>query len=116
MIVVDEDRNVLKISVHGRLSLEDFKEIEQNISDELREYPRVDLLVDLANMSGFSIDVALEDIRFNREHARDFRRIAVVTSDQWMTWLSWLSGRFTDADVQAFPDEASALSWLAESD
>jgi hypothetical protein len=115
MIVVDEDKNLLRISVHGRLTLEDFKELEQNITDELKEYPRVDLLVDLGNMSGFSIDAAMEDIRFNRAHARDFRRIAVVTHDQWLTWLSWLSGQFTEADVQAFPDEATAQAWLSES-
>ncbi len=113
MIVVEEVNDLLKMTVYGELTLADFEEFESAVSDELKDYPQFDVLFDLSNMTGFTVDVAWEDIQFARQHRRDFRRIAVVTRQQWVSWLSWLSGVFTDTDVQTFPDLESARNWLA---
>lgn len=112
MIVIEDEKDLLKVHVYGELTLADFKEFEQSVTDELKQYPKVNLLFDLTNMTGFTLDVAWEDIRFNKAHAKDYQRIAVVTDDQWLTWLSWLSGAFVHADVQRFPDLDTAISWL----
>lgn len=112
MIVIEEEKDLLKIHVYSELTIADFREFEAAVTDELKKYPQVNLLFDLSNMSGFTLDVAWEDIQFNKQHIRDFKRIAVVTADQWVNWLSWLSGVFVQADVQTFPDIETANSWL----
>jgi hypothetical protein len=112
MIAIDEIENLLRINVFGELTLADFREFEDAVTDELKNYPRVNLLLDLSQMSGFTLDAALEDIQFNRQHVRDFNRIAVVTDSQWLAWLTWLSGVFSEADVQTFPERSDAESWL----
>jgi hypothetical protein len=112
MIVTEEDQNLLAMHVYGELTLADFLEFETAVTDELKTYPQINLLFDLTNMSGFTVDMAWEDIQFNKQHMRDFRKIAIVTDDQWIAWLSWLSGQFTDAEVQTFPDINSATGWL----
>jgi hypothetical protein len=69
-------------------------------------------LFDLGRMADLTIDVAWEEIRFSRAHANDFKRIAVVTDSQWVTWSAWLSQTFVNADVEVFADAAEARSWL----
>ena len=62
---------------------------------------------------GFTLDVAWEEIKFSRQHAGDFRRIAVLTDDQWLTWSAWVSQLFVTAEVWVFDDEDEARAWLA---
>lgn len=51
-------------------------------------------------------------MRFARQHARDFDKIAVVTDDQWVQWSAWLARIFTEAEMQVFDDYVSALAWV----
>ena len=64
-------------------------------------------------MADFTLDVAWEDIVFSRSHAHDFKRIAVVTDSQWVTWSAWLSQIFVRADMRVFKDETEARAWLS---
>lgn len=112
MIAIEEAKEVLEVSIYGELTLADYRQLEQAITSELRGAPKVKMLLDVRGMTGFTLDVAWEDIKFSRAHAHDFRRIAVVTPEQWGTWLSWISAAFTDADVTLFDDPAAAENWL----
>lgn len=113
MLTVEQQDDLVTVNVMGELMLDDFREFEAVVVGELEDYERIDVLLDLSNMTGFSIDAAWEDLKFTREHERDFRRIAVVTSDQWLTWLVWLNGAFSGAQVQSFPERQDAEHWLA---
>lgn len=112
MIIIEEQNDLLKATVYAELSLADFREFETAVRRELKQAPKIKLLLDLTKMSGYTVDVAWEDIRFTRAHARDFRRIAVVTDGQWVTWLGWLPAAFTDAEIEHFEDAAEANAWL----
>jgi len=112
MIVIEEEKDLLKVSFYAELSLADFSEFETAVNNELRSGPKLKLLLNLTKMSGYTVDVAWEDIRFTRVHARDFRRIAVVTGSLWVTWLGWLPSAFTDAEIRHFEDTAAANAWL----
>ena len=112
MIVVEEDKDLLKVSVYAELSISDFREFEAAVNNELRHAPKIKLLLNLTNMSGYTVDVMWEDIKFTRTHAHDFKRIAVVTNRMWVTWLGWLPTAFTDAEIKQFEDAAGADAWL----
>ena len=45
-------------------------------------------------------------------HANDFKRIAVVTDSQWVTWSALLSQTFVNADVEVFDNADEARQWL----
>jgi len=113
MLAVERARDLVTVTVLGELMLDDFREFEQTVEEELADHDHVDILLDLTEMTGFTVDAAWEDLRFSRQHNRDFRRIAVVTSDQWLTWLAWLNGAFINAEVQTFPERSDAEHWLA---
>ncbi len=112
MIVIEEQNDLLKATVYAELALADFQELESTVQRELKQAPKIKLLLDLTKMSGYTVDVAWEDIRFTRAHAHDFRRIAVVTASVWATWLGWLPAAFTDAEIKHFEDAVAASVWL----
>lgn len=117
MITTQQHQDHLaEVAVFGEFTLADFKEFEELVLFEIKFAAPVSLLVDLRDMADFTLDVAWEEVRFSRQHAGDFNRIAVITDSQWVAWSAWLSQLFVNADVTVFADEAEARAWLAETD
>jgi hypothetical protein len=115
MITTQHQGQLVEFAVFGEFTLADFKEFEELVLVEIKFSGPVNLLVDLRDMADFTLDVAWEEIRFSRQHAGDFKRIAVITDSQWVAWSAWLEQLFVNADLIVFDDEAAARSWLAES-
>ena len=113
MITLNIEKNLLAVAVFGEFSLADYKEFEEQFLYKARFDGTVSVLFDLREMASFTIDVAWEEIKFSRQHAGDFRRIAVLTEDQWLTWSAWVSQLFVNAEVRVFDDEDEARAWLA---
>ena len=112
MITIDHNNNLISVAVFGEFTIADYKEFEELVNYKVRFEGPVNLFFDLREMAGFTLDVAWEEIKFTREHAHDFGRIAVLTEDQWITWSAWLTQIFVDAEVLVFDDEVEARSWL----
>ncbi|MFN3986862.1 MAG: STAS/SEC14 domain-containing protein [Rhodocyclaceae bacterium] len=112
MITIDHNNNLVSVAVFGEFSLADYKEFEELVNYKIKFNGNIDLLFDLREMAGFTFDVAWEEIKFSRQHAHDFGRIAVLTEDQWITWSAWVSQIFVDAEVMVFNDESEARAWL----
>jgi hypothetical protein len=117
MIDIKQTSKLLNIAVLGEFNLADFELFEQQALLKLQQKPLsdtpVNLLFDLRGMINYSVDVAWEEIKFfGREHPHDFDKIAVVTEDQWLTWQTWLSRLFVDADIRAFADYKEATLWI----
>lgn len=112
MIAIDHKDNLISVAVFGEFTLADFKEFEELVNYKVRFEGPVNLLFDLREMAGFTIDVAWEEIQFSRQHAHDFGRIAVLTADQWLTWSAWVTQLFVDAEVLVFTEEGDARNWL----
>ena len=113
MISTENTEKMVAVTVFGEFTLADYKEFEDVVNYHIQFEGQVDLLFDLRQMAGFTLDVAWEEIKFSRQHAGDFRRIAVLTEDQWLTWSAWVSQLFVTADVRVFDDEDEARAWLA---
>jgi hypothetical protein len=113
MITITHDAEQVDVTVLGEFTLADYKEFEEVFNYKIRFEGPVSLFFNLREMSGFTVDMALEEIRFARAHAKDFTQIAVLTDDQWITWSAWLSQLFVKADVRVFHDEDDARAWLA---
>jgi len=112
MIAISSEKNLVSVSVIGEFTLADYKDFEQHVLHGLEFEGGVDVLLDLRDMVSYTFDVAWEEIKFSREHRYDFRKIAVVTADEWTVWLAWLNRLFVDADVHVFDEPGIALEWL----
>ena len=112
MIVIDQKPQRVSVSVFGEFTLADYKEFEEVVNYKVKFEGPVDLSFDLSQMADLTIDVAWEEIKFSRAHPDDFKRIAVVTESQWVTWSAWLSQTFVNADVEVFDNADEANAWL----
>ena len=112
MIVIDQKPQRVSVSVFGEFTLADYKEFEEVVNYKVKFEGPVDLYFDLSQMADLTIDVAWEEIKFSRAHPDDFKRVAVVTESQWVTWSAWLSQTFVSADVEVFDSADEAISWL----
>jgi hypothetical protein len=114
MITTDQTDNLLSVAVLGEFTLGDFQEFEDLVLDKVSHGGTPDLLFDLREMADFTVDMAWEEIKFSRQHAGDFRRIAVLTNSQWVAWSAWLEQLFLKSDIRVFDEETDARAWLAE--
>ncbi|NOT17242.1 MAG: STAS/SEC14 domain-containing protein [Sulfuriferula sp.] len=113
MINISLDNNNLHASVLGEFTLADFQALESHIAYDVKFQGKVNLVIDLRDMLDFTVDVAWEELRFSREHAHEFNKIAIITSDIWLTWSAWLNRLFVDADIQVFETLELADAWIA---
>lgn len=112
MITLDYTPPRVSITVLGEFTLDDFSEFEEFLiaQDLFDTHPS--LLFDLTEMAGFTVDMAVEEIKFSRIHGGDFNRIAVVTDSQWVAWSAWIEQLFVSADLRVFADAVEAKAWL----
>lgn len=109
MITIEQKDNTVVATVLGEFALADFQEFEALVTEAKAP---LNLLFDLRNMADFTVDVAWEEIKFSRAHGRDFGKIAVLSSSQWVAWSAWLTRAISDAELEVFEDEAEAQAWL----
>ncbi|MBX9847686.1 MAG: STAS/SEC14 domain-containing protein [Rhodocyclaceae bacterium] len=112
MIAIDHKGTLVTVTVLGEFTLADYTEFEALVNYKVDFEGPVDLYLDLREMLSFTVDVLWEDIKFSREHANDFRRIAIVTESQWITWSAWLNKVFLDTELQVFEDADEARAWV----
>jgi hypothetical protein len=114
MISVNVRDNVISMTVMGQFTLDDYKEFEEAVLYGIKFQGVVNLLIDLRDMLSFSLDVAWEEIRFSRQHANDFNRVAILTSNEWIAWSTWVNRLFVNADIQLFDDLSEAEVWVRQ--
>jgi len=115
MISIEHEAKLTIVGVFGEFNVGDYRKFEDEVSAQLKAQGRLNLLIDLTGMLKYTLDVALEDVRFAREHARDVGRIAIISEEDLVAWLALLTSLFIDADVKVFDSEELARKWLAES-
>ena len=112
MIAIKSQDKLISVSVIGEFTLADYEEFEQQVLYGIKS-GGVNLLLDLRDMISYTVDVAWEEIRFAHEHRYDFRKIAVVTGDEWMVWIAWLNRLIVDGEIRVFDDPGLAVDWLS---
>ena len=110
MITTDTENGRIEAHAYGKLTLADLKTLEAcSTFDGMHGS---DLLLDLRNLGGISLDAIIEEWKFAHKHAKDFRRIAVVSDDQLVGWGACLSQLFVAAEICTFTSEQAAEDWL----
>jgi hypothetical protein len=115
MITIQHEGRLTVVGIFVTLEVADFRRLEKEIEQQLREHGRIDLLVDLTGMMSYTLDVAIEDLKFSLEHARDVGRIALLSVEDSVVWTALLSRLFVRAEIRVFDSEQLAREWLGES-
>ena len=115
MISIREQSYGLNVALYNEFTLEDFQELEQALLACKQRSHLPDILLDLSMLKDFTIDMAVEQIKFLNQHETDFGRAAVVTDDIWIKLGARLSSLLTNQHPKYFNDAAEAQAWLLES-
>jgi hypothetical protein len=114
MISIEHEDQLTIVGIFGEFNVADYRKFEEEVSAQLKDRGQLNLLIDLTGMLEYTLDVALEDIRFSREHAKDVGRIAIISEQEMVAWLAMLTALFIDTDIKVFDAEVPARTWLAE--
>lgn len=114
MISIREQQYGLDVALFNEFSLEDFKLFEQALLKRVQEKGKPDILLDLSELKDFTLDMALEEIRFVRAHDQDFGRIAVIVSDVWIKLAAHIASLLSHTRIQYFDSADQAQSWLTK--
>lgn len=112
MISIREQGYGLDVALFNEFSLADFKEFEDALLKRAAELGSPDVLLDLSELKDFTLDMAMEELRFIRAHDKDFGRIAVVVSDVWIKLAAHLAGLLSRGHAQYFGNLEEAQAWL----
>ncbi|MGH8678575.1 MAG: STAS/SEC14 domain-containing protein [Burkholderiales bacterium] len=115
MISIEHEDRLTVVGVFGEFKIADYRRFEEEVGKQLARQGAMNLLIDLRDMLGFTLDVAIEDLKFAREHAHDIGRIAILSERDWVAWITLLSRLFMDAEIRVFDSEPQAREWLADS-
>jgi hypothetical protein len=112
MITIQHEGRLTVIGVFGQLELADFRQIESEVGAQIQKTGGIDLLVDLRDMLGTTLGVALEDLKFSINHAHAVGKIALLSDSDAVAWTTLLSRLFVDAELAVFDSEDAAREWL----
>ncbi|MCW3479165.1 STAS/SEC14 domain-containing protein [Neisseriaceae bacterium JH1-16] len=114
MISIREQDYGLDVALFNEFTLADFKLFEQALTKRAAEIGKPDILLDLSELRDFTLDMALEELKFVRAHEGHFGRIAIVVSDVWIRLATRISDLMTHTTQEHFGTIEEAQAWLAK--
>ncbi len=111
-----EDTELVEITVDGYVSDVEFEEVARKLERFIARHGKVRLLEVVKSFGGMSPASFWEDMKFALRHLNDFSRCAVVTDEQWMTWLAKAATVIAPGAVKTFHlnEIDTARGWLTE--
>ena len=113
MISIREQDYGLDVALFNEFSLADFKLFEDALVKRVAEQGKPDVLLDLTELVDFTLDMAIEEVKFVRAHEQDFGRIALVVSDVWIKLAAHIAGLLSHNHLEYFDTVEEAQAWLA---
>ena len=111
MISIREQSYGLNVALYNEFTLDDFRQLEEALLAAKQKVHLPDILLDLSMLKDFTIDMAVEQIKFLNQH----ETVAVITDDIWIKPGARLSSLLTNQHPKYFSDAAEAQAWLLAS-
>ena len=116
MVRIEREKtgNLVKTFVSDKLTQEDYDKILPALQQTVNEWEGVRWYFEMRDFSGWEPGAALQDLKFDVEHANEMGKIAMVGTKKWQEWLTAAMKPFTSADVRYFDllEREEALHWI----
>jgi hypothetical protein len=106
--------SVVGYKVEGKVTPQDYQQLDPQVQALVDKYDRVYLLLDLQEFAGEEVKAWLPDLKFCHRFHDKIARMAIVGDKRWEEWLTSLVKPFYAKDARFFhPEEAEkAWDWL----
>jgi hypothetical protein len=107
---------VVGYKVIGKVTVEDYQQLEPAVQTLVDEYDGVCLLLDLQEFAGEEVKAWLPDLKFGHRFHDKINRMAIVGDKRWQKWVAALASPWYAKETRFFhPEETDkAWSWLRE--
>lgn len=109
-------KNVVGFLIDSDLDTKLIDEIHSAITDKLKGNETINLFIEIQAGNNISFSALLKDLKFKKEHASQFKKIAVVTDLNWFQNIMEIKDLLMDAEVKSFDHKLrmEAISWIAK--
>jgi len=113
---LDEEAGIAIVRPEGRLEVSDFAEIGRQIDPFIENNGKLSgLVIETQAFPGWeNFSALLSHLKFVREHHRQVKKVAFVSSSEMLSLLPSIAGHFVSAEVKHFGDDElePAKEWI----
>ncbi len=86
-----------------------------DLGPTLKHVSDIDLFCDMTDLHGWSLGGFWAELKFDAKHAKDFRRVAVITGKPLHRFMASMLKPFTSAEIKCFQQakKTDALTWIS---
>lgn len=103
--------NIIGLSVSEKLTGDDYETLIPILEKAIDEYGKIRLFWNMDDFSGWNLNAALKDLKFDATHAQDIERLALVENKPWQKWMLTLSELFGYENVKYFEQSQFLDAW-----
>lgn len=116
-LIAENNHVILKIT--GKLEAHDYDFFVPEIEGHIKQFGKLNILVELKDFQGWTAGAAWEDAKFGMKHFNDIKRLAIVGETGWEKGMTVFAKAFTRAKVRYFDMNIdgkvdAAKSWITE--
>ena len=86
---------LVALRVSGKLTKQDMVSVAPPLEEKIRENGKVDLFCDMTDLHGWSLGGFWAELKFDAKHAKDFRRVALITGKPLHRFMASMLKPFT---------------------
>lgn len=114
-LLEDMPAGVVGFEASGMLHATDYRDVVLPALERAGESGEIRFVIVIPDFKGLSGGALWEDLKIGFQHLRSWKRIALITDIEWMTYATMLFGWMTPGEVKAFGLAArdDAIAWVA---
>ena len=94
---------LVALRVSGKLTKQDMVSVAPPLEEKIRENGKVDLFCDMTDLHGWSLGGFWAELKFDAKHAKDFRRVALITGKPLHRFMASMLKSVSSAGEHACP-------------
>jgi len=113
MTLRDGNQRFIEIEARGRLTRDDYTRVAPELDRLVTDRGRLRVLIRLEGFEGWTARAALDELRLDVRHRKDFEKTAVVGDSTWERVATRIAEPFFSGEVRFFKDVDAAERWLS---
>lgn len=103
---------IVGYKVVGKVTAEDYRQLEPEVQALVDKYNDVCLLIDLQDFAGEEVRAWLPDLKFGHRFHDKIDKMAIVGDKRWQKWLTDLADPFYADEAKFFHAEEKDQAWI----
>ena len=103
--------DLVAFRISGNVDKNDYDVMLPVLEERIKQHGKIRVYAEVWDVEDFSFKALWDEIRFDFKHAADFSRVAIVSNQTWMDWLTLAAKPFTTAEVKFFEFEKRDQAW-----